>query len=72
MLGGAFAEAFLRVGAKVALLDLDGAHATERASELAAAHGGQCEGFACDVLTETPSSALKPTSRKDSAESRYS
>lgn len=45
-LGAAFARRFAALGAKVALLDLDGAAAARAAGELG---GAECLGLACDV-----------------------
>jgi NAD(P)-dependent dehydrogenase (short-subunit alcohol dehydrogenase family) len=50
-LGAAFARRFARAGAKLALLDLDGAAAQRTATELEAA-GAECLAVACDVSDE--------------------
>ncbi|MBW3095802.1 3-oxoacyl-ACP reductase FabG [Pseudohoeflea coraliihabitans] len=48
-IGRAIAERFAREGARVVILDLDGAASEVCASEIAAAHGGEALGMGCDV-----------------------
>jgi len=66
VLGGAFAEAFLRVGAKVALLDLDADAAVSKAAALVEQPGGGCAGWGADVLSRESLQAAK-----DAVEERW-
>ena len=50
-LGAAYARALARAGARVVLLDLDGAAAQTRAAEIVA-RGGYAWSAACDVTDE--------------------
>src|SRR5690242_1344898 len=52
-IGRATAHALARAGWNVAVLDLDAAGAKAAADEIAASHGVQAVGLACDVTDET-------------------